>query len=60
MPTLKEVLAGALPSSWIVMARDAADLGQLPTQAGWQQLPGTPGGGWTDAYQPLAGSIRLS
>ncbi len=41
-----------------VLARDVADLGDLPQRSGWRRLEPVPGiHGWTDDYSDLIGAI---
>ena len=45
---------GKLPSSWVVLARDAEDLGALREDSRWQPLPPAPGMRlWTDDYSNI-------
>jgi hypothetical protein len=55
--------AGKLPSIWIVMARDRADLDALAADKSrnfrWQPLEGKPGARlWTDDYSNLLGVVK--
>ncbi|MGO9324661.1 MAG: spermidine synthase [Terracidiphilus sp.] len=55
--------AGKLPSIWVVMARDPADLSALTADTSrafrWQPLPGRPDAGlWTDDYSNLLGVVK--
>jgi hypothetical protein len=52
---------GRAPSRWIVLARDAADLGPLPREPGWRGLaPDHAKRVWTDQYSDVLGVLRLS
>jgi hypothetical protein len=45
-------------SSWVVLARSAADLGRVAAHPGWQTLPAFPGTRvWTDQYSDLVGIL---
>ena len=47
-----------LPSIWVAVARDAADLGSLATDERWSALSGTGEGRvWTDDYANVAGAV---
>jgi hypothetical protein len=55
--------AGKLPSIWVVMARDPADLSALIADTSrafrWQPLPGRPDARlWTDDYSNLLGVVK--
>jgi hypothetical protein len=55
---LEERLA-ALPSSWVVMARDAARLAPLDAAEGWVPLPPpSPGRVWTDDFSNVPGALK--
>ncbi len=55
---LDERLA-ALPSSWVVMARDAARLAPLEAAEGWVPLPPpSPGRVWTDDFSNVPGALK--
>lgn len=55
---LDERLA-ALPSSWVVMARDAARLVPLDSAEGWVPLPPpVPGRLWTDDFSNVPGALK--
>ncbi|HEX9187739.1 MAG TPA: fused MFS/spermidine synthase [Vicinamibacteria bacterium] len=59
-PAGPEAAAGKLPSEWMVMARDARDIGPLIVDSRW--VPVGPSRGaplWTDDYSSLAGVIRF-
>jgi spermidine synthase len=54
-----ETASGRMPSEWMVMARDARDLGPLIVDPRWapaSQPPGAPL--WTDSFSSLAGVLR--
>ena len=55
---LEERLA-ALPSSWIVVSRDARRLEPLATEEGWKSVPAPAAGRiWTDDYSNVLGALK--
>lgn len=55
----EQVGESKFPSIWAVLARDAAYVGWLPTEGGWEPLrpdPAVPL--WTDDYSNLLGAMR--
>jgi len=51
--------AGKLPATWVVLARDPADLGPLATDRNWTDLDMCPGRlRWTDDYANLLAAWR--
>jgi len=59
-PAAKEAASGKMPSEWMVIARDARDVGPLIVDARW--VPVGPSRGaplWTDDFSNLAGVVRL-
>jgi hypothetical protein len=52
--------AGAFPSDWAVMSRDASALGDLPGRPGWHQLAADPAFPvWTDDFSNVLSVTRL-
>ena len=45
------------PAEVVVFARNARDLGDLPTQPGWKRLDSDPRIAWTDDYADILGAI---
>ena len=59
-PAGPEAAAGKLPSEWMVMARDARDLGPLIVDPRWVPAGRSSGAPlWTDDYSSLAGVLRF-
>jgi hypothetical protein len=57
-PTKEDLAHYLLPSTWVAVARDAANLGSLATDERWSALPGTGAGRvWTDDYANVAGAV---
>lgn len=54
---LDERLA-ALPSEWIVMARDASRLSALASEENWVAAPAATGRVWTDDYSNILGALK--
>lgn len=50
--------AGRFPSTWVVLARQAADLGPLGQALRWRPLPPSEGRPWTDDYSNLVRAFR--
>jgi hypothetical protein len=49
----------ALPSSWLVMSRDAARLAPLAAEEGWIPVPAPPPGRvWTDDFSNVLGALK--
>lgn len=46
---------GKFPSTWVVLARDPADLGKVAADGHWQPVRPTPGPVWTDDFTNLLG-----
>jgi hypothetical protein len=47
------------PSVWVVLARDARDLGQIPASAPrWTQISGSGVRLWTDDYTNVLGVLE--
>jgi len=52
--------AGAFPSEWVVMSRNASALGDLPGRPGWHQLAADPAFPvWTDDFSNVLSVTRL-
>ncbi len=52
--------AGAFPSDWVVMSRDASALGDLPGRPGWHRLAADPAFPvWTDDFSNVLSVTRL-
>lgn len=59
MTTTEQTLENKRDSNWVVMAREAADLGWLAKVPNWQPMKATPGFRvWTDEYNNLLGVFR--
>jgi hypothetical protein len=57
-PKKEDLAHYLLPSTWVAVARDAANLGSLATDERWSALPGTGAGRvWTDDYANVAGAV---
>ncbi len=52
-----ELAGDADPSHWVVLARDAADLGPLLDRAGWRPLVAPAPRTWTDRFSDLLGAF---
>jgi SAM-dependent methyltransferase len=52
------ISAGLYPSEWVVMARDALDLGELAEDARWETMPPGESKPWTDQYSNLVAAVR--
>jgi hypothetical protein len=53
--TDREAAEGKFPSTWVVLYRDAADLGAAAKDTRWQPIRPTPGPVWTDDFSNLLG-----
>ncbi|MFN4259991.1 MAG: spermidine synthase [Gemmataceae bacterium] len=57
--TAEERKMGKTPSQWVIMARQEADLGDLPRNPRWQPLTGDPHAPlWTDDFSNVLGVFR--
>lgn len=52
-----ELAGDADPSHWVVLARDAADLGPLRDRFGWRPLVAPAPRAWTDRFSDLLGAF---
>jgi SAM-dependent methyltransferase len=50
--------AGRFPSTWVVLARQAHDLGPLEREPRWHRLPSSGARAWTDDYSNLVRAFR--
>jgi hypothetical protein len=58
--TSAQAAEGKFPSAWLVMARDAANLGDIPTRPGWLALHADPNlPVWTDDFSDVLTVTRL-
>jgi hypothetical protein len=56
----KDAASGRMPSEWMVIARDARDVGPLIVDARWVPVGASRGAPlWTDDFSSLAGVLRL-
>mgnify|MGYP002780445474 CR=1 FL=1 len=51
----REAAEGKFPSTWVVLYRNAADLGPAGKDTRWQPIRPTPGPVWTDDFSNLLG-----
>jgi tetratricopeptide (TPR) repeat protein len=54
----EELTVGKTSSEWVVMARNADDLGPLADDETWRPIALDPGPAWTDAFSNVAGALR--
>jgi hypothetical protein len=60
-PGKEDVARYLLPSTWVAVGREAANLGSIATDERWSALPGTGDGRvWTDDYANVAGAVIWS